>query len=123
MVPQKKILQYRNIDLLATGATTTLFTPFNGRTFIVEKVVTRLKARTGTITEARIAVKADTTDIVASALPVQSGSASAVDSVKDMTVAAGAPAATYSAPLKLVTIQEATATVAKIDLIIEGLLV
>src|SRR4051812_123566 len=123
MIPRKKIIRLKNVNLLGTALNdSVIFTPFNGVKFIVQRVMVKLNARTGTITEARINLQAGgSTDIVASVIPV-AGTA-AVDTVKDHTVATGAPAVTYAAPLTLTTVAEATATVGKVDIFIEGLLI
>jgi hypothetical protein len=124
MKPTRKLIQIKNIDLVNDDALTnhTIFTPFNGLQFIVTGVFARTRARTGTITEARILLESgDSTAIVASVIPV--AGTSAVGDIKQHTIATANPQVTYSAPLKLTTVAEATATVAKIDLFIEGLLV
>lgn len=114
-----KILTFKNIDFVDNSpASQELFKPFNGKVFIVTRVVTRTRTVSGTIsTQPTFKITNGTNDIVATV----AGLNAVQGRDKNLTVVVDYPA-TYSAPLTLTKVVAAAGTnpVMVGDLIIEG---
>lgn len=117
---RNKTLVFKNIDMKST-ASDVLFTPFNGKRFIVTRVVTRTRKRAGTIDTEPLAKLTDgTNDIVAAVAMtnVNEGRAKNLTVVTDRVV-------DHDHPLTLtrtVAVAGAGSNI-KMDLHIEGFLV
>lgn len=115
-----KFLAFKNIDMVQISpASAVLFTPFNGKLFVVTRVVTRTRTRTGTITTEPLAKLTDGTNDVVAAVAMtntNAGRAKALTVISDRVV-------DHDHPLTLTKTVAAVGGAIKMDLFIEGYLV
>lgn len=114
-----KIMTFKDVDLVdITPASTELFKPFNGKTFIPTKIVVRTKKVTGTITtQPSFKITDGTNDIVAAAANANANQGRA----KDLTVIVDREIG-YAKPLTLTRTVAAAGTnpVFRVDIIVLG---